>query len=380
VTVFMNTKKKILIIENSVHITGALKSILRLVNDLKYVYSFVFIIPEQSHARIEISKYSFIKVYELPLKEINRKPWSLVRYLPYLLLNAFRVRRIVKTESINLIHSNDLYNLVPAMYKLLGGRLNYICHVRFLPDSFPRFIFNFWVTINLRFGAKIIAVSRLLQSKLPQHYKVSWIPNELPPPEQHPVKIIDTSQKNPVFLYLSNYIPGKGQDLALDSFLLIHQQIPQWKLRFAGGDMGLEKNRAFKQQLMDKVRKLGMESKIEFVNFIVDTELEYKNADIILNFSETESFSITCLEALFYGIPLIASDSGGPREIIDDKQFGFLVANKDINAMASAMLMLAKDPALQRQFAARGRIVCRQRFSRKNTSDQLAKVFDEFLE
>ena len=56
----------------------------------------------------------------------------------------------------------------------------------------------------------------------------------------------------------------------------------------------------------------------------------------MLNFSESESFSMTCLESLYYGTPLIATDSGGPAELFKHGESGHLVPNRDVQAMAKA--------------------------------------------
>lgn len=101
---------------------------------------------------------------------------------------------------------------------------------------------------------------------------------------------------------------GKGQDFALQSFAQVHETLPNWKLRLVGGDMGLKKNRDYIAKLKREAKRLNMERKIEWIAFTEDVELEYKQADIVLNFSESESFSITCLEALYFGRPLIGRD------------------------------------------------------------------------
>ena len=54
---------------------------------------------------------------------------------------------------------------------------------------------------------------------------------------------------------------------------------------------------------------------VHFDGFAANTEVAMKGHDMVLNFSEAESFSLTCLDALYYGVPLIATDCGGPAEL-----------------------------------------------------------------
>jgi len=375
----MPSPKKILIIENSIHVTGALKSITRVAFDLRHLYTFVFVLPSGSQGRFLVEKFGFSIIYELPMKELSRNVTSFIIYIPYLVSNSQKMKSIIRKENIDLIHVNDLYNLMPVTYKLLGGRKPYVCHIRFLPTGFPKSIFNFWLNLHLKFSKKIIVVSLFLKNQLPYHPKIEWIPNELPIDEQYPPADLKASKDVYTFLYLANYISGKGQNYALEAFARINQELPNWRLRFAGGDMGLQKNKMYKDQLKMRALALGIDQKIDWIEFVEDTEREYKGADIILNFSESESFSITCLEALFYGMPLIATDCGGPAEIVDHNQTGLLVLNRGVDSMAKAMIRLAKDRNLRIQFEARSRSISRERFSLEKTSYRLYDLYKKVL-
>lgn len=376
----MSSPKRVLIIENSIHVTGALKSIIRVAFDLRHLYSFVFVLPSGSQGRFLVEKFGFTAIYELPMKELNRRVKSFLVYLPYLIDNSLKLRKLIRKESIDLIHVNDLYNLIPVVYKVLGGSKPYICHIRFLPTGFPKSIFNLWLNLHVKFSERIIVVSLFLKNQLPSHDKIEWIPNELPMEEQYPPADFRTPKDVYTFLYLANYIPGKGQNYALESFARINESLPNWRLRFAGGDMGLRKNKMFRDQLKASAREMGIDKKIDWIEFVEDTEHEYKSADIILNFSESESFSITCLEALFYGMPLIATDCGGPAEIVDHNLTGLLVLNRDIDSMAKAMIQLANDRDLRIQFEESSRSISRKRFSLEKTSYRLYDVYNKVLE
>ena len=130
---------------------------------------------------------------------------------------------------------------------------------------------------------------------------------------------------------------------------------------------------------MSMATALEIDSKIEWVPFTDDVELEYKRADIVLNFSESESFSMTCLEALYFGRPLIATDCGGPAEIIDHLVTGILVPNRNVAAMANAMVELANDVDLRIKMSDRAPIVVREKFGKEQTSDRLQEIYESVL-
>ena len=79
--------------------------------------------------------------------------------------------------------------------------------------------------------------------------------------------------------------------------------------------------------------------------------------------------------AAFYGTPLIATRCGGPEEIIADNKTGILVANKDVNEMANAILKLAANTELRNYYALAGKKYVRDKFS----TEQFAKSFEKIL-
>jgi L-malate glycosyltransferase len=374
--ILLNEKLKILIIDNSTDVTGALKSIVNSCTDLSDSFEFKFVIPRKSKAKEFIVRSGFTETLELPLIELSKKLVSVFLYFPVLILNSFKIVRVFKSEGFSLIHVNDLYNLLPVVPNLLGIRIPYVCHVRFLPSKFPGWLFKIWLKLHLTFASKVIVVSRVLEKQLPSNPKITLIYDRLPLNERYPAYVKQDSG-TPIFkfLYLSNFIQGKGQNYALEAFYRIHALIPGWHLRFVGGDMGLKKNSLYRDSLVKRAEHMGINHKIEWVEFTNDVELEYKMADIVLNFSESESFSMTCLEALYYGRPLIASDSGGPSEILAGGQLGILVPNGDVNVMADSMEKLARNSNDRDRMSKRAREVTRERFNNDLASKQLKNLY-----
>ncbi len=319
-------------------------------------------------------------VKELPMHEISRKFYSLFLYFPYLVINAVRLKRLLKDRPIDLIHSNDIYNMLPVAIRLLGDTTPYVCHVWFLPDRFPALLLKFWINLHFRFASKIVVVSESVKRLLPPHPKIVVIYNELPVAERYPeIPACSSSGGFYTFLYLSNFIRGKGQSFALQAFSKIHTRLPNWRLRFVGGDMGLKKNKKYRESLTSLAKELDIDRKIEWKEFTMDVELEYKHGDIVLNFSESESFSIACLEALYFGRPLIATDCGGPVEIIDHSLTGLLVPNRNVDKMSEAMLCLAEDANMRTALGRNGRAAVREKFGVENTSYRLKRIYSEIL-
>ena len=168
------SKPRILIIENSVAITGALKSIIRSSEGLINSFEFIFLLPKGSKATPHVRSLGF-EVCELPMKELRKNFLSLIFYVPFLIYNSIRLSGLIRKFRIDLITVNDFYNLVPTMYKILGGKLTYICYVRFLPSKFPRALVKFWCALHRRYAHTTIAVSEAVKKELPYQDNVMII-------------------------------------------------------------------------------------------------------------------------------------------------------------------------------------------------------------
>lgn len=362
----------ILIIDNSVAFTGAFKCALNEAEMLR-PNRFIFVLNKKSTLEPLLTAKGFT-VYTLPMVEIRRSPVALLRYPISLLLNTLRLKRILKEEAVNVIQVNDFYNLLGAMSRRFGFEGKLFTYVRFLPSAIPASLKNIWLNQAQKHSDRIVAVSDAVMEQLPANEKNIRIYDAVKLEERLPAKNIALADKVQL-LYLANYIRGKGNDHAIDAFALAYKQNKQLRLKLAGGDMGLPKNKLYKEELKNKVVELGLENVVEFATFSDNVEAEIKQADIVLNFSEAESFSMTCLEAAFYGTPLIATRCGGPEEIIADNKTGVLVANKDINEMANAILKLAANTELRNYYALAGKKYVRDKFS----TEQFARAFEKIL-
>jgi len=369
------TKEKpvILIIENSPAVTGALKSIVRSSRECSNTFKFVFILPSGSKGKDLVLKNGF-EVQELTMIEIRKNIFHLLAYIPMLLFNVVRLSAIIRRHKPYLIVNNDFYNLLPAAYRFFGGSLPYVCYVRFLPSKFPAPLVRVWCKAHDIFAREIVAVSEAVKKELILKKDIKVIYNELPAGE-----VVFSPPSSNIILYCANYIHGKGQEHALESFALITQRYPQWKLRFAGGDMGLQKNIDFKESLVARARKLGVDGQVEWLGFENDILALYTGACFTLNFSESESFSMTCLESMFYGRTVIATRSGGPAEIIDDGVTGLLVNLGDVESMSRAIEYLISHPKEREIMSRNAYKAVRDKFSMVNTAEKLRKLYETIL-
>jgi glycosyltransferase involved in cell wall biosynthesis len=371
------------VVDNATAITGGLNAIRQATNALRESqqgFRFEYVLPTGSLGKAVLQANGYV-VHELPFVEISRRKADLVRYLPTLLLNGWRLRRLARQQGAALIHQNDFYNLTGYVAKLLSlGRLRVVVHVRFLPQSLVQPLARTWRWLAGTGASRVICVSQAVRRYFSAAPKNQVIYDPLPGTERHPIPTHPPRPNGTIqLLYLSNYMQGKGQDLALQAFEKAYRQDSRLRLHFAGGDMGMAKNQEFRQQLEATAAQMGLGEVVQFGGFVNDVEAEMKAADIVLNFSESESFSLTCLDALFFGTPLIASDCGGPAELFEHERSGLLVPNRDVLAMSAAIVQLAASADTRQRFAEAGRYFVRQKFAPAHTYQLLGELYKQVL-
>jgi glycosyltransferase involved in cell wall biosynthesis len=81
----------------------------------------------------------------------------------------------------------------------------------------------------------------------------------------------------------------------------------------------------------------------------------YASADIFVFPSTTDTFGNVIIEAQASGVPVVVSDSGGPKELVEDNANGLVTKSHDVDDFARAIRTLVCDPALRRRMGERAR-------------------------
>lgn len=364
----------ILIMENSIAPTGALISILRSSIALRDHYRFIFVLPEGSSAGSLVGQSGF-EVYYLPMKELRKTAYALISYIPFLFYNAMKLRVLLRKTQARLVVVNDFYNLTMPVTCFLFKAVPYVCYIRFRPSRFPRLLVRFWVSAHRRYTKRFIAVSNTVRSELPDPKNPIVIYNELP---AEPENFSPPTER--VILYPANFTQGKGQDVALRVFSKLAKRFPDWKLRFVGGTMGLEKNEMYLRKLVSYASGLHLDQQVEWISFQDNLKSAYLSSSVVLNFSTSESFSLTCLEGLYYGRVVLATRSGGPEEIITHEVDGFLVDLSEEEEMQSYLEQVLSDIQLMHRVAKSGYDNVRVKFDYSKTIGLLDAEYRRLVE
>ncbi len=222
---------------------------------------------------------------------------------------------------------------------------------------------------------KVIAVSNALGKDIKREYGVDsvTIPNIVDLSEFAYIPKEEETKKNVRILSAASVNHGKGFDILLQAYALVLQKYPYCHLTIMGD--GPEMSNI--QALASKLGLTGMqqESKITFTGSYIRRDFAYalSQSDYFVLASRSETFGIVYAEALASGIPVIATECGGPEDFIDASN-GLLVETDDINALADAMIYMSEH--FNDYDRAGISLNAKNRFSSQSIAEQIAKWFN----
>src|SRR5699024_5110015 len=76
----------------------------------------------------------------------------------------------------------------------------------------------------------------------------------------------------------------------------------------------------------------------------------YQSGSLIVSTSRWEGFGLSIIEAMAAGLPVVAFDTSGPRDILNFDEFGIIVPQGDIDSMAENIQKIILDPSLRNYY------------------------------
>jgi glycosyltransferase involved in cell wall biosynthesis len=153
-----------------------------------------------------------------------------------------------------------------------------------------------------------------------------------------------------IILTVARLTPWKGIDEIIEKLPEIRGRIDEANLVVVGDGPELE-------NLQGLARELEVEESVNFVGRVPHEEVPYylRGADVFVLYSGYEGLPHVALEAMAAGVPLILSDKGGNREVVEDGVSGLLVPIGNQEKLKEAILRVLEDKELAGEFVERSR-------------------------
>jgi glycosyltransferase involved in cell wall biosynthesis len=146
---------------------------------------------------------------------------------------------------------------------------------------------------------------------------------------------------------VGNVHEWKGQEVLLRALPLLPPSV-RWRCLFVGGVPTNAENQAYYARLLNIRRENGLEDRTSFVGFRSDVSAIVRASDVLVHTSITpEPMGRVILEGMTLAKPTIATNHGGPTEIIEHEISGFLVEPGNPQALANCMSEVLGSPSLR---------------------------------
>lgn len=325
--------KKVLYLTDFVDIGGGESSLINMIHyfQTQGMLKPILVVPKEGELT-RICKGLNIEFIVIPFA-MKSRAW--LKFIPIVPPIAWwRLLSFIRQRQIDLIHVNSssfalTTSLIPA--KFLKKRLIWTCHGWWeKPYGLRAKVLN-------RFVAKVFVVSDYVRKFVEfPHDKVETtylgVPVNNKIEKKSNLKLADTPNLKCITIgVVGRYQPVKNQLLfveAADEMLSSDKRGNYYFVLI--GDVSFNKqSQKYKDKVVQRINQSPNKDRIRLLGFERDMDSIYQALDILVVPSEFESFSMATVEAMAEGLKVVATDCGGPSEIIEDGKNGFLFRSGD---------------------------------------------------
>ncbi|RPI64276.1 MAG: glycosyltransferase, partial [Ignavibacteriales bacterium] len=136
--------------------------------------------------------------------------------------------------------------------------------------------------------------------------------------------------------------------------------------------------------LEDEMKSLAVKLEIKrdckFYGFVENAINYMKYFDLMLLTSDWEGFPIAIWEAMSNGIPLLSSDVGGIKEIIENENCGVVYNKNDLSSATKKILELIENQERLKNLGLNGKVAIKTKYSIENFTKSIEKFYTELYE
>jgi len=294
----------------------------------------------------------------------------------------------LRREGFKLVHCffNDVSIIAPPILKSFG-----------IPTIVSRRDMGFWYTpaklVALRVAS--LCVDRYVancQAVGDMVQRLEWVPSrkvsiiyngvfpiddEVCEREVHlPEEILGDG---PVVGIVANLKPIKRIDVLIRAMAIVHKQCPHARLVIIGKDGISNSGPSMKQELEELAARLQIREQVIFTGGVENVASLVKRFTVAVLCSQSEGLSNSIIEYMSAGCPVVCTDTGGNRELIQNGLNGFLVPPGDVDMMADRLVALLSDQALARRLGVTARETVRSMCSHTRMIAEQMTCYDEVL-
>lgn len=368
--------KNVLFIHSSAEMYGSDRSLLYLASNMnKEKFGVHVLLPTDGPLVEEMKKLSGVTVDIFEVAVLRRKNLSvkgMCQYAKDFSASCRYIKKYIKEHNIDVVYTNTAV-VFPGGVAAKKMHVKSVWHIReIIKSNFENKVVSFMVD---RYSDVIIANSAATGRAIcKKDDKVKIVYNAV---------VDKTDRALPVKAEGQDWVIGmagrinrwKGQKLFVDAAELVLKKVPNACFKIAGaayqGEEYLEDD--LKTYIADK----GLTDKVQLLGQVNDMDGFYSNLDVfVLPSIQPEPFGLVVLEAMEWAVPVVATNHGGPVEILNDGKDGYLVSYESPEEMADRIVKLLTDDACRMEIGSNGKKRKRDAFSLQNTVSGIEKILE----
>lgn len=284
------------------------------------------------------------------------------------ILSAQRIAEFVKQNSIEIVHAHAARDYIPASLACrIAKNAKFVLTRHVL---FPMKPFNRFALTNL---AKAIGVSEAVSLQLQKIF-----PKEKIVTVSNGIRIEDWSNADSAklreefrFMHeipfdtfligtLGELIELKGQREFVLAAQEISRKFPEAHFLIVGKDNSLKQD--FRREIKRLVKVFNLENRFMFLDWVDNTAQFFSAVDVFVSPSRTESFGLAILEAMASGTAIVATETEGAKELLQNNFSAKLTPIKDPLRLSEAVQHFLRDENLRSTFAENARRTAQEKF------------------
>jgi len=336
--------KNILLVHSSNDLFGASKILIMIIEILiKSGHSVHLILPENGPLNIHKSlinvNLSIINVGVFRKRYFNF--FGLISRFIFIIKSTFQIKKIINNHDIDLVYTNTSTIVSPTFAANLS-KIPSIFHIHEIPYG-SEFYTKFLVKIFNLFSKKIIAVSNCTRDFWIQkgvlHKKIQVINNGF---DFDFSSSKNNNEKKIIFTNISRLIPYKGHLFLIELFNEIIKKRNDIILQIVGDTLPFYYN--YFKSLNSKIKECKIEENVIFLGYRNNVKSILDRSHFFIHTPiSPDPLPTVIFEAIQSKTPVICTDKGGAREILNDFSNGLLIDYNDVKKSARLILNYIDD-------------------------------------
>ncbi|HEX5853621.1 MAG TPA: glycosyltransferase family 4 protein [Solirubrobacteraceae bacterium] len=317
-------------------------------------------------------------------------PLHTPRALAEMSVAALRVRRLARAQRVDVVHANSIRaGIVLGLARLVPTAT--VVHVRDCLPPGP--VTSATMRLIAATATTVIANSRHTARSLSAaapNARVEVVHNPVDLERWNPERIdrarsraaLDKAGERKVLLgVVAQLSPWKGQDTAIETLRLLCEEGVDAHMLLIGSAKFVARatrfdNESYVAGLRARVAQAGLQERVSWLGEREDVPELVRALDVLLLPSSEEPFGRALIEAMALGVPVVATEVGGPREIVHDGREGYLLPPREPAAWAAAVRRISESADGGAAMGLAGRRRVREAFTAERHAAAILDVYE----